>query len=89
MGSKLKHEPGTFCWAELSTTDTAGAKGFYSDLMGWETHDDPVPGGGVYTMLREAEGDVGALFQITEEMKAGFLGKNLAGLAKIDTKKRV
>ncbi len=33
------HTPGTPSWAELSTTDAAGALAFYSALFGWE--DDP------------------------------------------------
>ena len=68
--SGITHAPGRFCWAELTTTDAAGAKSFYVDLMGWETHDDPIPGGGTYTMIRHAGGNVGALYEMTTEMKS-------------------
>ena len=34
-----KHEPGAFSWAELATSDSAGAKGFYTKLFDW-THMD-------------------------------------------------
>ena len=44
--SPTTHAQGTFCWAELATTDAAGAKTFYSDLLDWETHDDPIQVGG-------------------------------------------
>jgi len=67
---QTKHAPGTFCWAELATTDAAGAKGFYTSLMGWSGHDDPLPSGGVYTMLQQGEGNIGALFQQMPEMVA-------------------
>lgn len=39
MADMTSHAYGTFCWAELATTDTAGAQQFYSALLGWEfTH---------------------------------------------------
>ena len=34
MGERERVVPGTFCWVELSTTDTDGAKAFYGDLLG-------------------------------------------------------
>src|SRR5262245_52586848 len=30
-----RHEPGSFSWVELATTDTAAAKKFYGALFGW------------------------------------------------------
>jgi len=69
--SGIKRKPGTFCWAELTTSDAAGAKKFYTELMGWETHDDPIPGGGIYTMIRHDGGNAGALYEMTAEMKSG------------------
>jgi len=69
MGQTL-HVPGSFCWAELATTDAKGAKEFYTSLMGWSGHDDPLPSGGVYTMLIQDDGNVGALYQQMPEMVA-------------------
>lgn len=40
--------PGTFCWADLSTTDTEAARTFYSTLFDWQSSD--MPGAG-YTMF--------------------------------------
>lgn len=68
--SDTVHAPGTFCWAELCTSDAPGAKSFYTELMEWKTLDDPVPGGGVYTMLQLQGGNVGALYELTPEMKS-------------------
>jgi predicted enzyme related to lactoylglutathione lyase len=59
---------GKFCWAELATTDAARAKEFYAKLFGWTAHDDPIPGGGAYTMLRLGGGDVGALYAMSSPM---------------------
>jgi uncharacterized protein len=51
MGERTSYEPGTFCWTDLGTTDAAGAKGFYTQLFGWDADDVPVGGGETYTML--------------------------------------
>ena len=63
MGERTGYAPGTFSWADLSTTDTEGAKAFYTGLFGWDTEDTPIPEGGVYTMLaqgrQERRGPVG------------------------------
>lgn len=61
-----KPEPGHFCWAELSTSDGKGAKAFYSELMGWEAHDDPIGPDMVYTMLRTQGAGAAALYEDRE-----------------------
>lgn len=37
-----KHEPGTFCWVELHTSDGEAAKRFYCDLFGWTPNEIPM-----------------------------------------------
>ncbi len=32
------HPPGTFCWAELATTDQNAGIAFYRALFGWDVH---------------------------------------------------
>jgi hypothetical protein len=61
MGERTEHPAGAFSWADLSTTDTDGAKRFYTALFGWETEDNPIPDGGVYTMCRKDGKDAAAL----------------------------
>ena len=61
MGERTSHAPGTFSWADLATTDPDGAKAFYTGLFGWETEDNPIPEGGVYTMLSKGGKNVAAL----------------------------
>ncbi len=64
------YPPSTFCWFELSTTDSAGAKRFYSELFGWKPQDVPIGEGMMYTMLHLREGkDVAALFQMDEQQR--------------------
>ncbi len=67
--TQMAHAPGSFCWAELATTDGPGAKKFYGELFGWEAHDSPVGPDMVYTMLKLDGKDVGALYQKGEMMK--------------------
>jgi predicted enzyme related to lactoylglutathione lyase len=64
MVEKTKYEPGTFCWVELATKDSAAAKRFYTSLFGWEVDDMPIPDGGTYTMLKKNGKQVGALYQL-------------------------
>ncbi|SCE82603.1 VOC family protein [Micromonospora mirobrigensis] len=42
-------EPGTPCWADLATSDLAGAKRFYPELFGWTGRVAPQPEAGGYT----------------------------------------
>ena len=50
MGERSAYEPGTFCWAELSTPDQEAAKRFYGELLGWESDDRPMGEGSYYSM---------------------------------------
>jgi len=61
MGERTKYTPGTFSWIDLTTTDQEAAKTFYSGLFGWETLDNPIGDGVVYTMARSDGKDVAAI----------------------------
>ncbi len=52
MGKRERYELGTFCWADLATTNSPGAEAFYGELVGWEAEDMPAGEAGTYTMLR-------------------------------------
>ncbi|MBA2306808.1 VOC family protein [Candidatus Dependentiae bacterium] len=43
---------GTFCWADLATTDAEKAKTFYTSLFGWSSSDMPMGEGMTYTMFK-------------------------------------
>jgi len=67
----VKNYPdGIFCWVDLSTTDTKGAKAFYSELFGWEADERPIDTGGVYTMLHRAGNSIAGLGEIQPDMQA-------------------
>lgn len=61
MGERTQYTPGTFCWADLATTDQDGAKAFYGQLFGWEAEDMPVGDGAVYSMMRRDGKNVAAI----------------------------
>jgi uncharacterized protein len=67
MGERTSHAPGTFSWADLSSTDTDGARTFYTSLFGWDAEDNPVPDAGVYTMLLKGGKPVAALSGVMNE----------------------
>ncbi|MGH4026544.1 MAG: VOC family protein [Pseudonocardiaceae bacterium] len=44
IGAMLVNEPGTMCWNELATRDTAAAKAFYPATLGWSAVDQKIDG---------------------------------------------
>jgi predicted enzyme related to lactoylglutathione lyase len=52
-----------FVHVELHTNDLAKAKAFYSRLFGWKLEDQPMPGGGSYTMIGVGEGTGGGMMK--------------------------
>lgn len=63
MGVRTSYEPGTFSYVELATSDSAGAKEFYSRLLGWEPQDVEVGDDMTYTMLLLGGNVAAALYQ--------------------------
>ena len=73
MATQTKHAPGTFCWPELHTTDTAGAKKFYSALFGWTGADTPMGEHGTYTIFKNNGRDSAALTpMMPDQQKQGM-----------------
>jgi predicted enzyme related to lactoylglutathione lyase len=68
-----KHEPGTFSWTELSTSDFDAGVALYADLFGWEVNKEDLPDGGVYATFKMNGKDVaGGSPQREEEAQAGI-----------------
>ena len=76
MPEVTKHDPGMFCWSELATSDTAGAKKFYTGLFGWTIKDMDIGPGGPYTILQLRGKDVGALYPMMPEQKSSGMPPN-------------
>ena len=64
MGERDSYPAGTFCWADLGTTEGPDARDFYTALFGWDAEDLPAGDDGVYTMFRKEGRDVAALYEM-------------------------
>jgi predicted enzyme related to lactoylglutathione lyase len=64
MPQVTSHPPGSFCWAELATSNWQSAKRFYTQLFGWTTNEIPMQEGEPpYVILQKNGLDVAALYQ--------------------------
>lgn len=71
-----KHEPGTFCWTELATTDQKAATKFYTSLFGWEAQERPIGGGETYTMFFVEGQAVCALYSMMPDQRKEGIPSN-------------
>lgn len=63
---------GTPIWYELLTTDAAGSKAFYDDVIGWTIAAESGQPGMDYRMIAASDGGfVGGMMPLTQEMQAG------------------
>jgi uncharacterized protein len=69
MGERTGYTPGTFCWADLTTTDQDAAKAFYGGLFGWQARDLPAGEGVVYSMMQLDGKDVAAISPQPEQQR--------------------
>jgi predicted enzyme related to lactoylglutathione lyase len=72
MGERESYAPGTFCWADLGTTDADAAKAFYTGVFGWEAVDAAAGEAGTYTTFKLDGRDVAALYEMGEEERASL-----------------
>jgi predicted enzyme related to lactoylglutathione lyase len=72
VGERTSHAPGTFSWADVTTTDQEAAKAFYAGLFEWEADDLPVGDGVHYSMMRRDGREVAAISpQPQQQREAG------------------
>jgi predicted enzyme related to lactoylglutathione lyase len=60
QGIGVHGEPGALCWGDLSTSDPARAKKFYSDLFGWQITTGPNDPSG-YLHIKNGEHFIGGI----------------------------
>jgi len=58
-----KHDPGTFCWIELATSDDKGAKQYYTSLFGWTTNENDMGEMGTYYIFQKNGRDCAAMYK--------------------------
>jgi predicted enzyme related to lactoylglutathione lyase len=93
MVEVVRHDPGAFSWAELSTTDPDSAKKFYTSLFGWTYVDNPMGPDMVYTRLQLGGRDAAAMYPQMKEQRAQGIPPNWMVYVTVadadDTAKRV
>jgi predicted enzyme related to lactoylglutathione lyase len=72
MGERDSYAPGTFCWADLGTTDGEAAKGFYTGVFGWEAVDQAAGDAGTYTTFKLDGRDIAAMYEMGEAERASL-----------------
>lgn len=85
MQESPEYAPGTFCWVELGTSDSAGAKKFYGELFGWTFLDNPMGPDMVYTIVKQDDKDVGGLYQLSPDMSSQGIPPNWMSYASTDS----
>jgi hypothetical protein len=74
---------GRFIWYELMTPDTAGAKAFYGQVVGWNSQDMPMPDG-TYSVLEADGAGVGGMMDFPPEAKSQGVPPNWTGYVAVD-----
>jgi predicted enzyme related to lactoylglutathione lyase len=67
MTTTTTHQPGTFCWIELATSDGPAARTFYTELFGWTVSETPLPDGMVYSIFQKDQRDAAAMYVANQE----------------------
>lgn len=70
MSEHASHAPGTFCWADLATTDPAAARKFYGNLFGWGGQEIPLGQDMSYTLFQVGGRDVAGMGGLMPEQVA-------------------
>lgn len=65
-----KHAPGSFCWAEIGTTNTPAAKRFYTELFNWQAQDVDAGEAGTYTLMQLDGRDVCGLYELNKDQQS-------------------
>jgi uncharacterized protein len=52
MTEVTSHSPGSFSWTDLSTPDQAASKAFYTTVFGWDSVDNDIGEGMVYSQMQ-------------------------------------
>jgi predicted enzyme related to lactoylglutathione lyase len=69
---KMPNPEGDFIWYELMTTDHAGAKAFYDNVVGWTIASESVAPGMEYRMIGRSDGGMaGGVLTLSGEMLEG------------------
>lgn len=79
-----KHDPGTFCYAELATNDPDKAGKFYTGLFGWNRNDQDMGEFGIYTQFQVDGKVVAAQYRIPTDQEAMNVPPNWGQYVSVD-----
>jgi predicted enzyme related to lactoylglutathione lyase len=65
------HQPGTFSWPELATTDQKAGVAFYRALFDWDLNEQSMGPEGTYSMFLLRGKEVGAAYSMRPEERQG------------------
>lgn len=68
MPVRTDYPEGSLSWADLATSDPAGAQSFYGALFGWSFQANPIEGGGEYISAAKDGHAVAGIFQKPPQM---------------------
>ena len=85
MGEVDRHEPGFFCWADLSTTDLDGATTFYRTLFDWDTEDQAMGEGDPYRTFKVNGRSVAAVYTQRPEQEAAGTPPNWSTYVSVES----
>jgi predicted enzyme related to lactoylglutathione lyase len=78
------HEPGTFCYAELASTDPDASGEFYMNLFGWSRNDQDLGEFGIYTQFDLGGKIVAAQYRMPDEQKNAGVPPNWGQYVSVD-----
>lgn len=70
---ETKKAIGTFCWADIASSDVAKTRDFYTKVLGWQAKDADMGDGKTYTIFKSGDADVGGMYLMDkEQLDAGM-----------------
>ncbi len=84
MYNVTRYPPGTFSWADNSSTDAEAAKGFYLDLFGWGKIEEPIGEGMTYTMFQNRGRHVAGFAAMMPDMQAQGIPSHWTNYVSVD-----
>ncbi|MCP9494137.1 MAG: VOC family protein [Pyrinomonadaceae bacterium MAG19_C2-C3] len=69
MAEQQMPATGSFCWNELMASDSEACRKFYTELLGWTSHESEI-GETNYTVFKSGDKMVGGMMQMTAECGA-------------------
>ena len=84
MYNVTKYPPGTFSWADNTSTNAEAAKAFYLDLFGWGKIEEPIGEGMTYTMFQNQGEHVAGFAAMMPDMQSQGIPSHWTNYVSVD-----